>query len=590
VLAAATFAPAAAAAAPAAGNPDGKSPVPAEAQAEDTSNPDLVVGNGTPQSCTSAAVVAAVAQGGIITFNCGPDPVVIEMIQTAKVFNDTGPNIVIDGGGTVTLSGAGARRILYMNTCDKDQVWTTSHCQNQDHPQLTVQNLTFVAGNATGEDPDGGGAIFVRGGRFKVVNSRFFNNTCDAVGPDVGGAAIRVLSQYNGEPVYVVNSTFGGAEGFGNVCSNGGGLSSIGVSWTVINSLFSHNRAIGNGANPAQGGAPGGGSGGAIYNDGNTFTLTVLGTRIENNHANEGGGAIFFVSNDRSGSLVIRDSVLRYNPSDGFETRGYPGIFVLAGNVEVENSIIDDSPDVADVCPEGRWCDTVALHDAHGRFHLWDTVAAPRTEATFYFGNPGDVSFFGDWNCDGVDTPGLYRQSDGYVYLRNSNSQGVADVKFFFGNPEDYPLAGDWDGDGCDSVSIYRPAEARVFVINRLGSNDGGLGAADTSFAFGNPGDKPFTGDFDGDGIDSVGLHRESTGLVYFRNTLTTGIADSQFIYGDPGDRIVAGDWDGDGVDTMAVYRGSNGVLYVKNRNTQGPADVSLPAGNGYIGMGAVRR
>jgi hypothetical protein len=387
-----------------------------------------------------------------------------------------------------------------------------------------------------------------------------------------------------------VNSTFGGAEGFGNVCSNGGGLSSIGVSWTVINSLFSHNRAIGNGANPAQGGTPGGGSGGAIYNDGNTFTLTVLGTRIENNHANEGGGAIFFVSNDRSGSLVIRDSVLRYNPSDGFETRGYPGIFVLARNVEVENSIIDDSPDVADVCPEGRSCDTVALHDTQGRFHLWDTVAAPRTEATFYFGNPGDVSFFGDWNCDGVDTPGLYRQSDGYVYLRNSNSQGVADVKFFFGNPGDYPLAGDWDGDGCDSVSIYRPAEARVFVINRLGSDDGGLGAADTSFAFGNPGDKPFTGDFDADGIDSVGLHRESTGLVYFRNTLTTGIADSQFIYGDPGDRIVAGDWDGDGVDTVAVYRGSNGVLYVKNRNTQGPADVSLPAGNGYIGLGAVRR
>ena len=129
-------------------------------------------------------------------------------------------------------------------------MWTTSHCQNQDHPQLTVQNLTFVEGNATGEDPDGGGAIFVRGGRFKVVNSRFFNNTCDDVGPDVGGAAIRVLSQYNGEPVYVVNSTFGGADGYGNVCSNGGGLSSIGVSWTIINSLFSHNHAIGNGGNP----------------------------------------------------------------------------------------------------------------------------------------------------------------------------------------------------------------------------------------------------------------------------------------------------------------------------------------------------
>ena len=63
---------------------------------------------------------------------------------------------------------------------------------------------------------------------------------------------MRVFSQYQGQPVYVVNSTFGGAEGFGNIGSNGGGLSSIGVSYTVINSLFSHNRAIGTGANPAR--------------------------------------------------------------------------------------------------------------------------------------------------------------------------------------------------------------------------------------------------------------------------------------------------------------------------------------------------
>ncbi len=328
---------------PPTGNPDGTAPVPVEAQAVDTSRPDHVVGNGTPQSCTSGAVVAAVALGGVIIFDCGPNPVTIEMGETARIFNDTGPEIVIDGGGLVTLSGMGQRRILYMNTCDSAQVWTTSHCQNQDHPRLTVQNLTFVDGNAKGDDPDGGGAIFVRGGRFKVVNSRFFRNVCDDVGPDVGGAGIRVLSQFNGLPVYIVASTFGGAPGYGNVCSNGGGISSIGVSWTLINSLFSHNDAIGRGANPARSGTPGGGSGGAVYNDGNTFTLTLLDTRVEHNHANEGGGAIFFVSNDRSGSLVIRDSVLVSNPSDGFETRGYPGIFVLAnGPPQVENSIITD--------------------------------------------------------------------------------------------------------------------------------------------------------------------------------------------------------------------------------------------------------
>jgi len=328
---------------PPTGNPDGNAIVPDEAQAESVYDPDIVIGDGTPASCTSTAVVDAVARGGVIVFDCGPDPVTIEMMEPAKVYNDAAPEIVLDGGGLVTLSGRGQNRILYMNTCDPDLVWTTPHCQNQDHPRLTVQNLTFVDGNSKGADPDGGGAIWVRGGRFKIVNSRFFNNVCDDVGPDVGGAAVRVFSQYQGLPVYVVNSTFGGAEGYGNVCSNGGGLSSIGVSYTVLNSLFTHNEAIGYGANPSRGGTPGGGSGGAIYNDGNTFTLTVIDTVIEDNHANEGGGAIFFVSNDRSGTLRIEDSTLRRNPSDGFETRGFPGIFYLGnGPIQVVNSTIEE--------------------------------------------------------------------------------------------------------------------------------------------------------------------------------------------------------------------------------------------------------
>lgn len=299
---------------PAPGNPEGHSPVPDEAMEEDTSAPDRVIGDGTPESCTSAAVVQAVAQGGIITFHCGPDPVTIMMAETARIFNDTGPGIVLDGGGLVTLSGGNQRRILYMNTCDPDQVWTTSHCQNQDHPRLTVQNLTFIDANARNEtEYDGGGAIWVRGGRFKVINCRFFNNVCADTGPDVGGAAIRAFSQYNGLPVYVVHSTFGGREDLGNVCSNGGGVSSIGVSWTILNSLFTHNRAIGNGGNPAQSGTPGGGSGGAVYNDGETMTLSILGTRMENNEVNAYGAAVFFVSNNHDGTLRIEDAVIRAN-------------------------------------------------------------------------------------------------------------------------------------------------------------------------------------------------------------------------------------------------------------------------------------
>lgn len=328
---------------PPAGNPTGGCAVPAEAQAADVSNPRTVVGNGTPASCTSDAVVQAVARGGVITFNCGPAPVTITLEQTAKVVNDTGPDIVLDGGGLVTLSGGGRNRILYMNTCDQAQHWTTSHCQNQDTPRLVVQNLTFVDGNSTGqrEEGGGGGAILVRGGRFRVVNSRFFRNQCDPTGPDLGGAAVRVLSQYNNLPVYVVNSTFGGSAALGNRCSNGGGLSSIGVSYTVLNSVFTNNSAVGMGANPMRSGTPGGGSGGAIYNDGNTFTLTLCGVQMRDNTAVEGGGAIFFVSNDRTGSLVIRDSTLAHNPSMGFETRGFPGIFVQASGMPmVTNSTL----------------------------------------------------------------------------------------------------------------------------------------------------------------------------------------------------------------------------------------------------------
>lgn len=78
-------------------------------------------------------------------------------------------------------------------------------------------------------------------------------------------------------------STFGGRSDLANIGSNGGALSSIGVSFSVI----SHNEAIRYGANPARPGTPGGGGGGAIYNDGNTFTLDACGSTLTDNTANE---------------------------------------------------------------------------------------------------------------------------------------------------------------------------------------------------------------------------------------------------------------------------------------------------------------
>jgi hypothetical protein len=309
--------------------------VPREARAVDTSRPDRWVGAGTPRSCTSRAVVRAVAKGGIIRFRCGPDPVRIEMRRTAKVVN-TSRRVVLDGRGLVTLSGGGKRRILYQNTCDRRQIWTTSHCDDQATPRLVVQDLTLADGNAAGAtyDGGGGGAIFARGGRLKIVRSKFVGNRCDATGPDLGGGAVRALSQHHGRPVTVVRSTFRRG-----VCSNGAALSSIGVSWSIYNSVFTSNRAIGRGANPARPRTPGGGSGGAVYADGNDFRVLIAGTKMTHNHAREGGGAIFFVSNDRSGVLEIRSSTLRDNPSDGFETD--PGIFFLGQDQIVVDSVVN---------------------------------------------------------------------------------------------------------------------------------------------------------------------------------------------------------------------------------------------------------
>jgi hypothetical protein len=309
--------------------------VPRSARAVDTSHPDRWVGNGSPASCTSDAVVRAVAKGGIIRFRCGPDPIRIEMTRTAKVVN-TSRRVVLDGRGLVTLSGGGERRILYQNTCDKRQTWTTSHCDDQATPRLVVQNLTLARGDSTGQtfEGGGGGAIFARGGRLKIVRSTFVGNRCDATGPDLGGGAVRALSQYHGQPVTIVRSTF--RKG---VCSNGAALSSIGVSWAIYNSVFTRNRAIGRGANPAHPGTPGGGSGAAIYTDGNDFRVLIAGTKMTRNHAREGGGAVFFVSNDRTGVLEIRSSTLRHNPSDGFQTD--PGIFFLGRRQIIKNSVVE---------------------------------------------------------------------------------------------------------------------------------------------------------------------------------------------------------------------------------------------------------
>jgi hypothetical protein len=323
-------------------------PVPVAGRAVNSSHPAHVIGDGTPRGCTSAAVVRAVAAGGIITFDCGPRPLTIVMRATANV-NKTSHRVVLDGGGLITLSGAGRRRILSSDTCAG--TWSTDDCVNQPYPQVVVQNITFEHGYAsarqntacTANKPvcwyggvDGGGAIYVEGGQFKAVNSRFLDNRCYADGPDLGGGAIRALAQYHNRAVYITGDSFTGGS-----CSNGGALSSISVQWDVLNSEFSDNRAIGWGANPAAKGTPGGGSGGAIYMDGTDDNALIAGTVMNGNSAREGGGAVFDVVDSGWGSLIFKQSHLLGDTSGRFQTA--PGVYYDLDNKDSTPTMIDSS-------------------------------------------------------------------------------------------------------------------------------------------------------------------------------------------------------------------------------------------------------
>ncbi|MGI9585404.1 MAG: bifunctional metallophosphatase/5'-nucleotidase, partial [Acidimicrobiia bacterium] len=218
--------------------------------------------------------------------------------------------------------------------------------------------------------------------------------------------------------------------------------------------------------------------------------------------------------------------------------------------------------------------DDVALFDpGQGEWHLREVDGST---TSFYFGNPDDSPFMGDWTGDGIDTPGLIRTSDGFVYLRNTNSQGIADVTFFFGNPGDVPLAGDFNGNGFDTVSLYRPGNQTFYIINELGTNGGGLGAADFDFVFGDAGDTPIVGDWDGDGTDTIGVISAATGEIHQRNSNSAGAPDNSFSYGDAGDAPVFGDWDGNPTDTPGVFRSPAAEFHLRNSNSTGAADQSF--------------
>jgi hypothetical protein len=193
-------------------------------------------------------------------------------------------------------------------------------------------------------------------------------------------------------------------------------------------------------------------------------------------------------------------------------------------------------------------------------------------DTVLIFGS-GNKPLAGDWNGDGVDSPGAFTNI-GNWFLRNSNTSGEAESIFAFGASGDAPVVGDWNNDGIDTIGVFRSSAISWFLRNSNSS-----GAADLTFSYGVSGYTPVTGDWNGDGTDTIGIFKE--GLWYLRNSNSTGVADiPAFAFGAAGDIPVVGDWNGDGIDTIGVFRPSTAQWFLRNSNNGGANDYAFSYGN----------
>ncbi len=160
-------------------------------------------------------------------------------------------------------------------------------------------------------------------------------------------------------------------------------------------------------------------------------------------------------------------------------------------------------------------------------WHVRQVEGTGRPDLVFRFGQAGDIPVVGDWNGDGVATPGVVRENR--WLLRNSNSTGAPDLEFVFGQPGDTPVVGRWTDAG---VSLPGMVRGTTWMIK---TTLGG-GSPDNTFEFG-PGGFPVAGDWSGSGVERPGWFQDGT--WHLRNALTSGAATTTFQFGSGGDRPV---------------------------------------------------
>ncbi len=188
----------------------------------------------------------------------------------------------------------------------------------------------------------------------------------------------------------------------------------------------------------------------------------------------------------------------------------------------------------------------------------------------------------GDWDGDGIDGVGLYDPTTGTFYLRNSLSEGEADLVFSYpvanyshGQGRYFPIAGNWDGsaDNIDTIGVYDRQDGKFYLRN---SNDSG---SDSNTFYMGPKNSPYripvAGCWDGSGAASVALYNQADSHWLFRRSILDA---STFDIGYGGWPMAmwkpfVGDWDGNGTDCVGVYAMELGWSAMRNTNITGCGD-----------------
>ena len=198
-----------------------------------------------------------------------------------------------------------------------------------------------------------------------------------------------------------------------------------------------------------------------------------------------------------------------------------------------------------------------------GVFTVYSGLGMRTSRTTIRMPKASGTPLMGDWNGDGVDTPGRYSRGQWYFTNAVVGSPTWESRGAWGGQSGDVPVVGLIDGDRIPDIGVFRAGQ----WLWKLSADD-----STRTDAFGAAGDVPVVGDWDGNGTDELGLFREGTWTL--RLPLATkapkaskgvtvtmqpeGGALITMPFGVPTDVPIVGDWDGNGIDTPGVVRSSS--------------------------------